>query len=447
MKNTGNAVMIIDSIRFPAGYTGNWSKNAILPNSSQTLTVTFNPLVAKNYDGNITVYCNITEGSNLIPVKGVGTPPAVATISISTSSIDFGEQEVKTTGIRTFEITNSGTLDLNISSITYSGGFSGDYFSGILKPNEIRKVKVFFKPLSIISYLGKVSILSNSSNGSIQSINCVGQGINNQNILLQLVVNPVLLSGSNKTVQFYGKNLTLDGPVVLNILSPNGNTNIIRTKANSIGELKSNFTLPSITPNGKYQVELKDSVTNKTARGYFTYTNSQDSTSLLFKNLVINSPIVNQEYYLPNKVTINWREYITPTRLHPINTAGQRAYGYKIEIQLKGNTSWTQINTKYEGFAEFSQTINLFHTLALDEGEYSIRVTDIYNSKNQCMVPGIKVNKNPNSLINTRLMWDNSFPVPTSDIVGIAADGTSRFYVAINGKNKLIKKFGIKASK
>lgn len=55
-----------------------------------------------------------------------------------TSSLDFGEQEVNTKGIRTFEITNIGNLDLNINSITYPSGFTGDYNFGTLKPNEKR---------------------------------------------------------------------------------------------------------------------------------------------------------------------------------------------------------------------------------------------------------------------------------------------------------------------
>jgi len=177
LKNTGNAVMIIDSIRFPEGYSGNWTKNTILPNSSKSLTVTFKPTLAKNYDGNITLYSNISQGSNLIPVKGVGIPSPVATISLSTSSLDFGEQEVKTIGNKAFEITNNGTIDLNISSITYPNGFNGDFYSGKIKPNEKKQVNVFFNPLSIISYTGNIVISSNASNGVLQYINCIGNGI------------------------------------------------------------------------------------------------------------------------------------------------------------------------------------------------------------------------------------------------------------------------------
>lgn len=101
-----------------------------------------------------------------------------------------------------------------------------------------REVIVSFNPLNIITYSGKIDIKSNAHNGTVQSINCNGKGISNKNIILQLIVNPVLLSGSNKTVQIIGKNLTLNSPVNINILSPNGSTNTIKTNANSFGEIK-----------------------------------------------------------------------------------------------------------------------------------------------------------------------------------------------------------------
>jgi alpha-1,3-glucanase-like protein/List-Bact-rpt repeat protein/HYDIN/CFA65/VesB family protein len=73
IDNTGNSTLTVSNIVYPAGFSGNWS-GAIASGGSTNLTVTFLPLVATNYNGNLTVNSDATSGGNTLAVSGVGVP-------------------------------------------------------------------------------------------------------------------------------------------------------------------------------------------------------------------------------------------------------------------------------------------------------------------------------------------------------------------------------------
>jgi hypothetical protein len=87
INNTGNSTLTVSNIAYPDGFSGVWS-GAIPSGGSTNLTVTFSPLVATNYAGNLTVNSDATSGVNTLAVSGTGVPtngvpPALAILGIS----------------------------------------------------------------------------------------------------------------------------------------------------------------------------------------------------------------------------------------------------------------------------------------------------------------------------------------------------------------------------
>lgn len=71
INNTGNSTLTVSNITYPDGFSGDWS-GAIPSGGSTNLTVTFSPLVATNYGGNLTIDSDATSGVNTLAVSGTG---------------------------------------------------------------------------------------------------------------------------------------------------------------------------------------------------------------------------------------------------------------------------------------------------------------------------------------------------------------------------------------
>jgi hypothetical protein len=76
--NTGTGALTITSVTYPTGFTGAFTAGTIPANGSQAVTVTFAPVAAQGYSGNITVTGNQASGSNTIAVSGTGVAAAPA---------------------------------------------------------------------------------------------------------------------------------------------------------------------------------------------------------------------------------------------------------------------------------------------------------------------------------------------------------------------------------
>lgn len=81
IANTGSADLVITSVAYPTGFTGNFSSGTIAANGSQAVTVTFAPTAAQAFAGNITVSGNQPGGTSAIAVSGTGV--AVPTFTLS----------------------------------------------------------------------------------------------------------------------------------------------------------------------------------------------------------------------------------------------------------------------------------------------------------------------------------------------------------------------------
>jgi hypothetical protein len=110
------------------------------------------------------------EVSSLIPVYfGVETwqiPTAAAPVIALSGDLGFGNITVGQTATRTLTITNSGNAPLNVSSITYPAGFSGNWSTGAIAAGTSQNITVTFTPTAAQSYGGNITVHSDATSGA-----------------------------------------------------------------------------------------------------------------------------------------------------------------------------------------------------------------------------------------------------------------------------------------
>ncbi len=72
IRNIGTEALTVSSINIPNGYTANWNNGNIAPGNEVTVTLTFSPQSASNYNGTIVVNSDAQSGINTITVTGIG---------------------------------------------------------------------------------------------------------------------------------------------------------------------------------------------------------------------------------------------------------------------------------------------------------------------------------------------------------------------------------------
>jgi hypothetical protein len=170
ISNSGNATLAVSNITYPAGFSGDFS-GMLAPATATNVTVTFSPTDTTNYSGTVTVVSDASAGTNNIAASGTGIAPV---ISLS-GDLGFGGVILGSTGQLTLTITNTGGVVLNVSSITYPVGFSGD-FSGALAPGTSTNVTVTFTPATATNYNGTITVNSDAFKGA-NTVNATGTGI------------------------------------------------------------------------------------------------------------------------------------------------------------------------------------------------------------------------------------------------------------------------------
>lgn len=81
IANSGTGELAVTSVTYPTGFSGTFANGTIPANGSQAVTVTFAPVTAQTYTGNITVTGNQASGTNTIAVSGTGTALPTFTLS------------------------------------------------------------------------------------------------------------------------------------------------------------------------------------------------------------------------------------------------------------------------------------------------------------------------------------------------------------------------------
>ena len=160
--------------------TGASFPTTLQPNQSVTLQVSFDPTVAGTATGSITVTSDAASGGTAqIALSGTGTAAAVPQLTVSTSSVAFGNVTVKTTSTKSVTLTSSGTGPLTISRASLAGtGFTmtGASFPTTLQPNQSVTLQVSFDPTVAGAATGSITVTSDAASGGTAQIALSGTG-------------------------------------------------------------------------------------------------------------------------------------------------------------------------------------------------------------------------------------------------------------------------------
>ena len=109
---------------------------------------------------------------NLIRVRA----PVVTKIIGLSGDMNFGSVQVNTTLTRTLTITNTGNSNLNVTSINYPAGFTGNWGNGSISANGgSQAITVTFAPTAATTYSGTITVNSDKTGGT-NTIACSGTG-------------------------------------------------------------------------------------------------------------------------------------------------------------------------------------------------------------------------------------------------------------------------------
>lgn len=145
-----------------------------------TLDLVFTPDAAGAFSGTLMVESNGDSSPQSVSLSGTGLVPS---LDVSPASLDFGEVDVgDASPAASTVLENAGNGDLNVGTLSISGGASGDFSidtdscSGqTLAPGATCSVAVIFSPTSSGARDGQLDIASNASS-SPDAVSLTGTG-------------------------------------------------------------------------------------------------------------------------------------------------------------------------------------------------------------------------------------------------------------------------------
>ncbi len=150
--------------------------------SSEDIDITFAPSQGGEtlFTGTLAISSDRTDSSDplTIKVRGTGVDQPTPNVQLSTRQLDFGELKLGESETLTFEITNGGNADLNVSDIfTNDSDFvilSPSNPTFLLQPSQSRDVLVQFEPSEVRVYTNRLSITSNIAT---EQLDLLGSGV------------------------------------------------------------------------------------------------------------------------------------------------------------------------------------------------------------------------------------------------------------------------------
>ena len=196
LKNTGAGSVTISQVAATgAGFTVSGFSSGVTLAAGQTLPLTakFAPAAAGSAVGSITIVSTATNSPTSISLSGTGVQPQ---ISVTPSSVSFGNISVAATATQSVTIRNPGTATLNVTQASLAGaGFTS---SGLALPLSIpaggsSAFTIGFAPASAGSFSGSITLVSNAPNSSLV-VPLAGTGVSTT---IQLSTTPTSLSFGN----------------------------------------------------------------------------------------------------------------------------------------------------------------------------------------------------------------------------------------------------------
>ena len=144
---------------------------------SSTFNVQFNPKAAGASTGNLSLSSNASNAASSISLSGTGIAAGL-TLSVSPSSVSFGNVTVGNSSSRNITVTNTGNSNVAIAGVNLTGAqltLTGGS-AVTLSPSQSINLTVQFSPTSAASTSGSVSIVSNAT-GSPAAVSVSGTGV------------------------------------------------------------------------------------------------------------------------------------------------------------------------------------------------------------------------------------------------------------------------------
>lgn len=183
LQNTGNGTLTISNIAITGTNAADFSiqsktcGSSVAPGTKCTFTVVFTPTGKDTRTAAVTITDNAANSPQSVPLTGKGT-----FVSLSPNTWNFGSQKVGTqSATKTFTVTNTNTVTLNISSIKLGGTNPGDFkitgktCGSTLGAKASCKVTAAFKPTATGARTANINI-SDDGGASPQPIMLSGTG-------------------------------------------------------------------------------------------------------------------------------------------------------------------------------------------------------------------------------------------------------------------------------
>lgn len=180
MTNTGDASLTITSITTtdPFAVTDD-CENTLAVGDSCTISTTFSPAAEGAASGSVSVVTDAQTSPDSVALSGTGVASDQPVASFSTNALDFGGQMVGTeSAAQTVELSNTGTVELTVQSITPPAGFAtSDDCGNQLSAGATCSINTTFAPNAAQAYSSTISVATNAGD-SPHTIAVTGFGAN-----------------------------------------------------------------------------------------------------------------------------------------------------------------------------------------------------------------------------------------------------------------------------
>ena len=180
LTNTGTANLTVSTVSIGGTNPGDFSVSSncvgiVAAGGHCSITAGFRPTVVGGRTATILIADNASNSPQSVPLSGIGALP---TVSLSVTSLSFGNQTVGTTSAaQQIQVTNTGVVPLGVNSISSGAPFGQTNNCGSnVAAGASCTINVTFSPTGVGNSTGQVTISDDAAN-SPQSVSLSGTGI------------------------------------------------------------------------------------------------------------------------------------------------------------------------------------------------------------------------------------------------------------------------------
>jgi hypothetical protein len=202
LANTGNAALNVTAIAVSGANASDFALtnncgSSVAAGANCTINATFKPTAAGARTATVTVADSATDSPQTVALSGTG---AAAVASVSPTSLAFGNQSVGTTSAaQAITLTNSGNLDLTVTSMAISGNNASNFAQtnncgSSVAAGASCTISVTFTP-SATRRRSAILTITDSASGSPQSVSLSGTGVS-----VSVSVSPTSVAFGNQSL-------------------------------------------------------------------------------------------------------------------------------------------------------------------------------------------------------------------------------------------------------